>query len=267
MSGNDGERLRVATYNVHGCRGLDGRRSEKRIADVIAMLDVDVIGLQELDLNRPRSAGVDQAALIAEQLGWHRIFHPALRVADGQYGDAILSRYPMKLRQARELPSVTTRVCRESRAAIWVEIEAPGGRVQVINTHLGLGRRERFMQAELLAGPEWLGRVPTDDPLILMGDFNSLPASPAFRLLSQLLRDSRTLVRPAPRLRTFPTRYPLLAVDHILVNAQLDVNSVAVIRNAATRMASDHFPVVADLRYVCAGSGERENKANVSFVR
>lgn len=250
MSGNDGERLRVATYNVHGCRGMDGRRSEQRIADVIAMLEVDVIGLQELDLNRPRSAGVDQVAVIAKHLGWHHHFYPALRVAGEQYGDAILSRYPMRLRQARELPSVTTRVCPESRAAIWVEIEPPDGPVQVINTHLGLGRRERFMQAQLLAGPEWLGSAAREDPLVLLGDFNSLPASPAFQLLANQLRDARTFVNPRPPLKTFPTRFPLLAVDHILVNERWRVDSVAVTRNAATKIASDHFPVVADLRRV-----------------
>lgn len=248
MSGNNGERLRVATYNVHGCRGMDARRSEKRIAEVIAVLEVDVIGLQELDLNRRRSAGVDQAALIADQLGWHRFFHPALRREDEQYGDAILSRYPLKLRKAQGLPSVTTRICPESRAAIWMEIETPGGAVHVINTHLGLGRRERFMQAQLLAGPEWLGSVPTSDPLILLGDFNSLPTSPAFQILARQLRDVRTLVNPAPSLKSFPTRLPLLAVDHILVNEYFGVNSVRIVRNAQTKIASDHFPVVADLR-------------------
>jgi len=248
MSGNVGERLRVATYNVHGCRGMDARRSEQRIAEVIATLDVDVIGLQELDLNRRRSAGVDQAALIADQLGWHRFFHPALRVADEHYGDAILSRYPMRLQKAQELPSVTTRICPESRAAIWVEIETPVGAVQVINTHLGLGRRERFMQAQLLVGPEWLGSATTSDPLVLLGDFNSLPSSPAFQLIARQLRDVRTLVSPTPSLKTFPTRLPLLAVDHILVNNSFGVNSVRVVRNAATKIASDHFPLVADLR-------------------
>ena len=250
MSGKKGEGLRVATYNVHGCRGMDRRRSEQRIAEVIAMLDVDVIGLQELDLNRRRSAGVDQAAVIANQLGWHRYFHPALRVADEQYGDAILSRYPMKLRKAQELPSVTTRVCPESRAAIWVEIETPRGAVQVINTHLGLGRRERFMQAQLLAGPEWLSGVATGDSLVLLGDFNSLPGSPPFQLLARHLRDARTFIRPTPRLRTFPTRLPLVAVDHILVNDQLRVDSIKVVRDAPARIASDHFPLVADLRHV-----------------
>jgi endonuclease/exonuclease/phosphatase family metal-dependent hydrolase len=99
MSENSGGRLRVATYNVHSCRGMDRRRSEQRIAEVIAALDVDVIGLQELDLNRRRSARIDQAALIADQLGWHRFFYPAFRAADEFFGDAILSRYPMRLRQ------------------------------------------------------------------------------------------------------------------------------------------------------------------------
>jgi endonuclease/exonuclease/phosphatase family metal-dependent hydrolase len=247
VNGNETERLRVATYNVHGCRGMDRRRSEKRIAEVIATLKVDVIGLQELDLNRRRSAGVDQAALVADQLGWHRHFHPALRRGDEQYGDAILSRYPMRLRQAQELPSVTTRLCPESRAAIWVEIETPIGKVQVINTHLGLGRRERLMQAELLAGAEWLGRVAVSDPLILLGDFNSLPGSPPFQVLAGRLRDVRTLVNPSPRLRTFPTRFPSLAVDHVFVNERFSVTSATVIRNAKTRIASDHFPVVAEL--------------------
>lgn len=247
MTESDDDRLRVATYNVRGCVGIDGRRSETRIADVIATLDVDVVGLQELDLNRRRSAGIDQAGLIAEQLGWERFFHPALRKADEQYGDAILSRWPMRLRQARELPSVTTVVCPESRAAIWVEIDAPAGTVQVINTHLGLGRRERFMQAQLLAGPEWLEKLSADDAVILMGDFNSWPGSAVYRLLTQKLRDARRLVSPTPSLRAFPTRLPLLAVDHVFVNERLHVNNIAVMRNPQTRVASDHFPVVADL--------------------
>lgn len=253
MNGTDGGCLRVATYNVRSCRGMDGRRSEERIAEVIATLEVDVIGLQELDFNRRRSAGVDQAALIAGHLAWHRFFHPALRRGDEHYGDAVLSRYPMKLRKAQELPSVATRICSESRAAIWVEIETPSGAVQVINTHLGLGRRERFTQAKLLAGPEWLRGVAPGVPVVMLGDFNSLPASPAFQLLARQLRDVRTFLSPAPSLRTFPTRLPLLALDHILVNECFDVKSVKVVRNRATKIASDHFPLVAELRRTGCG--------------
>jgi endonuclease/exonuclease/phosphatase family metal-dependent hydrolase len=240
--------LRVATYNVHGCRGTDRRRSEHRIAEVIALLDVDVIGLQELDLNRRRSGRVDQAAVIAERLGWHCYFHPSFRAGDEQFGNAILSGYPMRLRQAAELPSVMTRLCPESRAAIWMEIDTPDGPVQVMNSHLGLGRRERLTQAQLLAGPEWFGGVPPHDPLILLGDFNSLPGSPPLKLLGQHLRATRALRATSSRFATFPTRSPLLALDHIFVNNRIRVNSVTVFRNEVARVASDHFPLVADLR-------------------
>ena len=83
-----GRRLRVATYNVHGCVGMDGQRSEGRIAEVIASMSADIVGLQELDLGRPRSAHADQAALIATQLGWKYHFHPAMRTGGEQYGIA-----------------------------------------------------------------------------------------------------------------------------------------------------------------------------------
>src|SRR4029079_12766379 len=65
-----GAKLRVATYNVHGCTGIDRRRSEARIAEVIAEMSVDIVALQELDLGRRRSAGADQTKMIADQLGW-----------------------------------------------------------------------------------------------------------------------------------------------------------------------------------------------------
>ena len=248
MSEKVSDRLHVATYNVHSCVGMDGRRSETRIAEVIAALNVDVIGLQELDLNRRRSAGVDQAGLIAEHLGWQRIFHPAMRKGDENYGDAILSRWPMRLRQARELPSVMTFICPETRAAIWAEIDIAGGKVQIINTHFGLGLRERLMQAELLAGPDWVGSVAPDEPLILMGDFNALSGSRVYRVLEQHLRDARNQITPSANLRAFPTFFPLLAVDRLFVNKHIHVESIAVVRNPQTRIASDHFPVVAAVR-------------------
>src|SRR5687767_8529049 len=117
------------TYNVHACIGRDGQRSEARIAEVIAASAPDIVGLQELDLGRRRSAGVDQAGLIAQQLGWHRHFHPARQEEDEQYGDAILSRFAMTLRQAGELAAPPSRLCPETRGALWVEIATPHGAV------------------------------------------------------------------------------------------------------------------------------------------
>lgn len=247
MKGTSGHRLRVATYNVHGCVGTDRQRSEPRIAAVIAELEVDVIGLQELDLNRPRSARVDQAEIIAAELGWHRHFHAAVRSADGDYGHAILSRYPLSVRRTACLPGVAPFFCRETRAAIGMDVATDFGRVRVINTHLGLGRRERLLQAKFLTSVEWLEADADGAPVILLGDFNSLPGSRAHQTLTRHLRDVRRLIRPAPPCRTFPTAFPALAVDHIFVSADLQPLSLKVHRTSLSRVASDHFPLIAEL--------------------
>ena len=158
---------------------MDGHRSEGRIAEVIASMSADIVGLQELDLGRPRSAHADQAALIATQLGWRYHFHPAMRSGEEQYGNAIVSRFPIELRIAAVMPGVAPWYCREQRIAIWMQAETDLGPVNIINSHFGLGRSERRLQAELLLGPTWLGSVPTGEPAILLGDLNSVRTSRA----------------------------------------------------------------------------------------
>lgn len=247
MKETSGPRLRVATYNVHGCVGMDRQRSETRIAAVIAELAVDVIGLQEIDLGRPRSAGVDQTGIIAGELGWHQHFHAAMRSGDEHYGHAILSRFPLSVRRTASLPGIAPFFCRETRAAIGMEVATDFGEVRVINAHFGLGRRERVLQAELLTSADWLGASSGGSPLIMLGDFNCLPGSRPHRTLSRHLRDVRGLIRSASAYRTFPTAFPAFAVDHIFVNAALQPLSLNVHRTALSRLASDHFPLVVDL--------------------
>ena len=241
--------LRVATYNVRGCVGMDRQRSESRIAEVIASMSADIVGLQELDVGRSRSKHADQAALIAAQLGWKYHFHPAMRRGDEQYGNAIVSRFPIALKRADEMPGVAPWYCREKRIAIWIQAETDLGSVHVINSHFGLGRNERQLQAELLVGPTWLGSIAPDEPAILLGDFNSVRSSRAHRLIAGHLRDVRTLV-PARAFRTFPTRFPSLAVDHIFVNAALHPTQLRVHRTPRARLASDHFPLVCELTLI-----------------
>ena len=247
MSERPAPALRVATYNVHGCVGMDRRRSESRIAEVIASMSADIVGLQELDSGRKRSAAVDQAAVIATQLGWKHVFHPAMRHGDEQYGDAIISRHPLTLKRAVELPGSGTWYCREKRVALWAEAATELGAVNIINSHFGLGRAERILQAQLLISPEWLGSFAIDAPLVIVGDLNSVRASRAYRIIASQLRDVRTLVNPTGAFRTFPTRFPSLAVDHIFVNSALDPAKLSVHRTPLARVASDHFPLVADL--------------------
>ena len=241
-----GAKLRVATYNVHGCMGMDRQRSEARIAEVIAQSSVDIVALQELDLGRRRSAGVDQTRIIAEQLGWYSHFHPAMRRDDEHYGNAIVSRYQLTFRRAVELPGLAPFYCRESRVAIEVDAETNLGPVHIINTHLGLGWRERFVQAQLFSSAEWRAAIAGDTPLILLGDFNSLRGSRPYRTLNRHLGDVREFIQSTGPIRTFPTRFPVLTVDHIFVNEALQPLSVTVHRSPLARIASDHFPLVAE---------------------
>jgi endonuclease/exonuclease/phosphatase family metal-dependent hydrolase len=239
-------KLRVATYNVHGCVGMDRQRSEARIAEVIAQMSVDIVALQELDLGRRRSAGADQTEMIAEQLGWFSHFHSAMRRDDEHYGNAILSRYQLTFRRAVELPGRPPFFCRENRAAIEVNIETNLGKIHIINTHLGLGWRERFVQAQLFTNAEWRAAIAGDTPLILLGDFNSLRGSRPYRTLNRHLRDVRDLINATGPIRTFPTRFPVLAVDHIFVNRALQPLSLTVHRSPLARIASDHFPLMVE---------------------
>ncbi|HEY4639489.1 MAG TPA: endonuclease/exonuclease/phosphatase family protein, partial [Candidatus Udaeobacter sp.] len=190
--------LRVATYNVHGCMGMDRQRSEGRIAEVIAEMSVDVVALQELDLGRQRSAGADQTKIIADQLGWYSHFHPAMRRGDEHYGNAIVSRYQLTFRRGVELPGTPPFFCRENRVAIEASVETNLGSVHVINTHLGLGWRERLVQTQLFTTAEWRAAIAGNTPLILLGDFNSLRGSRPYRTLSRHLRDVREVI-PATR--------------------------------------------------------------------
>lgn len=238
-------KLRVATYNVHGCVGMDGQHSETRIAQVIASMSADIVGLQEIDRGRTRSGSIDQTGVIAERLGWHHHFQLAMHMADGEYGDAIISRFPMTFARAVELPGAAPWYCRETRGAAHVTIETNLGPIAVVNTHLGLGRRERWLQAQTLTREDWLGAAPS--PLILLGDFNSLGWSRSFRLLGRRLRNVRTLVSGSRNLRTFPTKFPAIALDHIFINAALQPIDIRVHRTSLARLASDHYPLFADL--------------------
>ena len=226
--------------------GMDRQRSEARIAEVIAEMSVDIVALQELDLGRRRSAGANQTKMIAEQLGWHSHFHPAMRRDDEHYGNAILSRYELNVRRAVELPGRPPFFCRENRTVIEGEIETDLGKVRVINTHLGLGWRERFVQAQLFTSAEWRLSIGDDTPVILLGDFNSLRGSRPYRTLNRHLHDVRELISGTGRIPTFPTRFPVLAVDHIFVNRAVTPLSVTVHRSPLARIASDHFPLVAE---------------------
>lgn len=248
--------FRVMTYNVHGCSGMDGRVSPRRIAGVIDAEAPDLIALQEVDLGRRRSRAEDQAALIARELGLHAVFCPTVTVGEEHYGHALLSRWPIEMVKRSLLPTALGNWWPEPRAALWARVLLGSQPVHVITTHLGLDRRERHLQMQALLGEEWLGAVPENEPAILCGDFNLRPGGAPYRLAVARLRDVQTAVHNPRPASTFSSLQPFVRIDHILISAGLTPLAAFVPRNELTRVASDHLPLVADLEVASAESGK-----------
>jgi endonuclease/exonuclease/phosphatase family metal-dependent hydrolase len=244
----DRDTLRVLTYNVHRCVGIDGRLSLPRVARVVARYQPDVVALQEVDVGRVRTGRTDQAALIAEYLKMDYHFHPALQLKGESYGNCVLSRLPMRLVKAGPLPRLPGWIRREPRGALCVALDWRGRTVQVVNTHLGLNARERALQIRALLGEEWLGGCLDQGPVVLCGDLNTVPHSAVWRLCTRTLRDVQVEASDhAPRATWFG-RHPLARLDHILVSTQFKVLYADVGDDYLARVASDHRPVFAQLR-------------------
>lgn len=242
--------FRILSYNVHRCLGIDGRLSPERIAEVIALCRPDIVALQELDVVRRRTGGVDQAVLIADALKMQLHFNPALRVLDEQYGDAILTAHPSTLMKRGALPSPPGAARLEPRGAVWARIDIDGRPLHVVNTHLGLIGGERVAQAQALLGAEWTGRDDCTGPAILCGDMNAVPRSQAYRRLTESFTDAQRMLPGRKPRATYPTRLPLLRLDHILLRGGIEVRGVEVVRTPLARAASDHFPIYADLALI-----------------
>lgn len=234
-------RLRVMTYNVHGCVGMDGRLSPERVARVIARYAPHVVALQELDSGRKRSRFDDQAERLAQLLEMDFHFQAAMETGGGEYGNAVLSRIPMRLVKAGPLPHPGGLVYKEPRGAMWVEVEFEGTSIQLFNTHLGLMRSERLQQIECLLGPEWVGAA--NGPVVVCGDMNAGPATREYALLGGKLRDSQ----PDQSKKTWFGRYPVRLLDYIFVEGALTVERIDVPRTRLTAEASDHLPLIVDL--------------------
>ncbi|MGZ3315071.1 MAG: endonuclease/exonuclease/phosphatase family protein [Caulobacteraceae bacterium] len=237
------------TWNVHRCVGVDRRLDVGRVAAVIAQQKPDIVALQELDVCRPRTGAVDQAHAIAQRLGMSFHFHAAFTVEEERYGDAVLTAAPHRVLKAGGLPTLRIRGL-EPRGALWLELELDGRKLQVLNTHLGLVPHEQRAQAVALAGPDWTGaRERSDPPLILLGDFNATPHAQAYRTLAARFIDARVQAPGPGRTPTFPSRLPMLAIDHVFLDGKVRATRVQTVSGPLARMASDHLALVVDFDF------------------
>jgi endonuclease/exonuclease/phosphatase family metal-dependent hydrolase len=231
--------LRIATYNIHRCRGLDGRTRPERIAAVIRSLDADVVALQEVVGAGPHGGGHAESLGAALGMGW--VMAPARQWRGHQFGNAVLSRLPIVQHLEQDL---TWKTC-EARRLQRVDVAFDGHTLHVYNVHLGTAILERRHQARRLAAI--VSDRHVSGPKVVLGDFNEWMRGLATTLLSEKLNsvDLRDHMR---RRRTYPGLFPILHLDHIYYAGRLEILRIEVPRTRAALIASDHLPLVADVR-------------------
>lgn len=236
--------MRVATYNIHKCRGIDGRTSVERIVAVVGELAADVVCLQEVVDAPGVKPEFDQAGEIARQLPEYAMaFGSNRELYGGRYGNMTLTR--LALRGWRN-HDVTHR--REERGVLQTDIELNGGTVlHVFNVHLGTGLRERRSQGRRLLSEEVLGQTELSGPRLVLGDFNEWTRG----LTTKLMRTAFSTFQPqhAGRFpKTYPGLLPLLTLDHCYFEAPLELEETRLWRSRRALVASDHLPLIADFR-------------------
>jgi endonuclease/exonuclease/phosphatase family metal-dependent hydrolase len=238
----DGSRLSVASYNVHRCIGGDGRRDVARVARVIDSLGADIIALQEVEWSRASEDGPMQIDVLAHLVGLTAISGPTIEHANGHFGNALLTRLP--IRTVRKL-DLTFR-SREPRGAIDVDFDIAGTHVRVIATHLGLLPSERRHQVQRILET---AADQHDGVTVLLGDINEwLVAGRPLRWLHRRFGQCRAQ-------RTFPAWFPIFALDRIWVHPKGALLCVDAKTSAEAKVASDHLPVRAELSLAGVAEG------------
>jgi endonuclease/exonuclease/phosphatase family metal-dependent hydrolase len=217
--------IRVVSYNIKHGEGLDGRVDLQRTAELLRSMNADLIALQEVDRYLLRSGLQDQAKALAEMLGMDYRFSPSIYLGVGEYGNAVLSRYPIVNHERVALPGIL-----EHRSMQKATVQAGGQLVVLANTHLGLMRQEREQQMPIVY--EALeGLTP---PAILAGDFNM---GAGHSLMGELSSRWTRLERAEAK------ESVVSEIDHMFV---LGGRSFAGVK-AVSSIASDHSALVADV--------------------
>ena len=222
--------MRLATYNVHDCVGRDGRFDPKRIAAVLIGLEADLIALQEVTVDHAGTL----TKLFETETGMRSVDGSLFARGVGRYGNLILT--GKKIVEVW-LHDLSCAQC-EPRGCIEIELETDDGSLTVFSTHLGLKKNERSTQ--MLGLSDLLGG--RSGAVVLMGDLNFLARAPGLRALTSM--GFRHLsVRSFP---TWPT--PMLTLDRILARPPATIERCWRYDTPLARQASDHFPILAELR-------------------
>jgi len=249
--------VRVVSWNVHKCvGGVDRRYDPTRIAAAIAAVDPHLVLLQEVAQNGSWYGRHRQVDVLGDALGMpHRSYFVNVRFGPrrGEYGNAILSKSPIAATENLDV----TLPRKKPRSVLHAELRLPVAEghtrtLHVFNLHLGLGEAERREQLRRMLEFRIFHATHTNTPLLVAGDFNDVWGSLGKRLLVPA-----GFTGPSRPLRTFPAWAPVRALDSLYVRGDVQVARLESLRNAATRAASDHLPLVAELRVMAANDPPR----------
>lgn len=219
----------IATYNIHGAVGCDGRFAPERIAGVIDEIEADVIALQEVPLGDRRRPNV--LAELQKVTGFNVVEGPTIDQEQRRYGNAVLSRYPIV--GTRNIDLSFGRC--EPRGALDADLSCHGHPLRIVATHLGLRPAERRAQIRRL-----LEVFDTEMmPVVLLGDINE------WFVWGRPLRWLISHFQAAPAPATFPSRWPVFSLDRIWIRPHQRLLHVKVHATPLARVASDHLPLIA----------------------
>jgi endonuclease/exonuclease/phosphatase family metal-dependent hydrolase len=223
-------RLTVTSYNIHSCEGLDLRVRCDRIAAILSGTHADVIALQEVRAGQEKE--------IAGVLGFHVVFARADHVSGYEFGNAILSRFPIRRSDVYPLgvPHHEQRVC------LHAEIAWPGdaGTVHVFSAHLGQNEKERRQQAGRLASNSILENPSFHNaPRVLLGDFNEKSRN---GIVNRTLASFQCATG-----RSWTAFFPIVYLDRVYISSDLKFHDFHIYRTGSALIASDHAPITAVL--------------------
>ncbi len=228
----DRDCLRVISYNIHKCIGLDRRRNPRRVAEVIRQMRPSIAVLQEADKRLGTRPTALPAHIIAEECNMVAAPVATTQVSLGWHGNAILLAHGWKVAGLERLPLVGL----EPRGALIVDLDGPEG-LRIVGTHLGIRRRDRQRQmTQIMAHLAQMAKRPT----VLLGDLNEWSTAQGFAPLDPFF----TMHNPG---RSFPARRPLAALDRVATGPGVSVRQSGVCRTGKAGRASDHLPIWADI--------------------
>ena len=231
--------LRVMTYNIHHGEGLDGKVDLARIAELIKQERADIVALQEVDKGVVRTARRDLPAELAALTGMTCVFNNNFHYQGGEYGNAVLTRFPVKQWSNHHYQMIRPN---EQRGILQVVLDVRGRELVFMNTHIDSrpDDAERWLNVGEI---EELTKNHGDTPVILCGDFNNLPSGRVYERLSASFQDAWVLVGQGDGF-SFPASKPNKRIDYLWISK--DTALLPLKAWMPQSEASDHLPVVAE---------------------